>query len=81
MDEAFRVKAGRIINDLKGPGIGITMVKNLTDIIAFCKNIDETYMFPIPKKEVVTDWTFTDWCEYIDLTWSNHGSSKNTFDS
>lgn len=76
MAESFRVKAAKVINEIKGPNLGITHIKYLCDVLQLCKSIDKTFKWPVPQKTMVEKWGVTDWCSYIDLTWEEHGKAK-----
>ena len=77
MAESFRVKAAKVINEIKGPSLGVSHIKYLCDVLQLCKSIDPGFKWPIPQKTTVESWGVTDWCTYIDLTWEKHGEANS----
>jgi len=76
MNEDFSARAGRLLSEYSGGNVGIVQIKYLVDILLFCKNVDKTYKMPVPPKDLSKEWTFNDWCDYVDATWARKESEN-----
>ena len=65
----------KIILKYTGDNIGISQVKFISELVRFCKGIDNRFQCPMPPKEISTVWQLDDWCDWVDSHWNKYSES------